>query len=63
MTGGKLKRQKLDFLRHVFGYTLTDHVHNTTIRDALQIGVLEERMKHYTKASGAVMCYEWTLLD
>jgi hypothetical protein len=40
----KTETAELRFSRRVSGYTLTDHVRSTTVRNALQIHALEERM-------------------
>jgi hypothetical protein len=44
---GKMETAEMCFLRHVCGYTLTDHVHNMAICNALQICALEERIEDY----------------
>jgi hypothetical protein len=47
------------FSTHVSGYALTDHVRNT-IRNALQIYALEERIQGH-KTSAMVASYKCTL--
>jgi hypothetical protein len=50
------------FLRRVCGYVLTDHVHNTKIRNVLQIYALEEGIQNY-KTSGIITSSELTPQD
>jgi hypothetical protein len=41
----KTEAAEMRFLRRVSGHTLTDHVLNTTMRNALQMYALEERVQ------------------
>lgn len=43
----KTKAAGMSFLRHIPGYTLTDHVHSMIIHNALQIYALEESAQDY----------------
>jgi hypothetical protein len=43
----KTKAAEMSFLRLIPGYTLTDHVHNMTIHNALQIYASEESIQDY----------------
>jgi hypothetical protein len=43
----KIESAKMRFLRRVSGYTHTDHIPNTTIRDSVQPYSLEERIQDH----------------
>jgi riboflavin synthase alpha subunit len=43
----KIERAEMRFLRRVSGHTLTGHVRNTTICNALQLYYLEEKIEDY----------------
>jgi hypothetical protein len=41
---GSVKCEEMSFLRRISRYTLTDHVRDTTIRNALQMYALGKRI-------------------